>query len=127
LFKFRYEPLWEVEMPRLEIVDWITPNALVLSLNGHLDATAGRQVDARLRELLRTSPDILVALDLTGVATVDVDAAEELLLGVVALRARGASFLITRPSAACVTVLRRLNLDFLPHLPKERVQAGVTA
>ena len=114
-------------MPRLEIVDWITPNALVLSLNGHLDTVAGRQVDARLRELMRTSPDIQVALDLTGVATVDVEAAEALLLGVVALRARGASFLIARPSAACVTVLRRLNLDFLNHLPKERVLAGVTA
>jgi anti-anti-sigma regulatory factor len=114
-------------MPHLDVVDWITPNALILSLNGHLDAHAATLVEARLRDLLRTCPDILVALDLTGVATVETEAAEALFLGVVAMRARGGSLIIARPSAACVTVLRRLNLEFLPHLPKERVPAGVTA
>lgn len=114
-------------MPSLEIVDWITPNALVLSLNGELDAEACQAVDARLQPLLRTCPDICVALDLSGVTAVEAGATEELLLNVVAMRARGGSLLIARPSAVCVTVLRRLNMAYLPHLPKDRVMAGVTA
>jgi anti-anti-sigma regulatory factor len=114
-------------MPRLELIDWITPNALVLSLNGQLDAAGSHDVEARLQQLLRTCPDICVALDLSGVEAVEVEAAEALFLSVVAMRARGGSLIIARPSAACVAVLRQLNMAFLPHLPKERVVAGVTA
>jgi anti-anti-sigma regulatory factor len=114
-------------MPRLDIVDWITPNALVLSLVGELDAPACRQVGRRLHELLRTCPDILVTLDLSSVSAVDVEATEELFIGVVAMRARGGSLIIARPSAACQTVLRRLNLEYLPHIPTDLVLAGVTA
>lgn len=114
-------------MPRLELVDWITPNALVLSLNGELDGAGCCEVETRLQRLLRTCPDICVALDLSGVTAVEAEAAEELLLAVVTMRAQGGSLIIARPSAACIAVLRRLNLAYLPHLPKERVVAGVTA
>ena len=111
---------------RLEIVDWITPTALVLSLNGELDAKAARQVERRLGDLLRTCPDILVTLDLAGVSAVDAEAAEALFLAMVTMRARGGSLIIARPSAACQAVLHRLNLEYLPRLPKTRVMAGVT-
>lgn len=114
-------------MPRLDIVDWITPNALVLSLIGDLDAPAARQVERRLHELLRSCPDICVTLDLSAVESVDAEAVEELFIGVVAMRARGGSLIMARPSAACQNVLRRLNLEYLPHIPTDRVLAGVTA
>lgn len=114
-------------MSSLEIVDWITPDALVLSLVGELGGQARHLVEERVHALLRTWPGIRVTIDLSSVSHADAEAAEELFLDLVASRSSGASLTLACPSAACQLVLHRLNIAYLSKLPDQTVaHVGVT-
>jgi anti-anti-sigma regulatory factor len=109
------------------MIDWVTPEALVLSLVGDLDAPSSQTIGARLRQLLAQWPGIAVTVDLAGVASADKDALEGLCLDLVANRYRGGALNLACPSAACIATLKQLNIDFIPRLAPVRSLAGVTA
>ncbi|HEY9722937.1 MAG TPA: hypothetical protein V6D47_13075 [Oscillatoriaceae cyanobacterium] len=104
-------------MASLDIVDWVAPDALVISLIGELDAIACRQVAQRIVHLLGRWPDLRLTLDLSSVAHVAPEAAEALFLDLVARRATGAVLTFACPSAACQHVLGGLNIPYVPILP----------
>lgn len=71
----------------IEVTEWVTATGVVLGVSGDLDAMACRVVEQQLRRLVARWPGLLLTLDLERVGRVDQAAAEQLLLGVVALRA----------------------------------------
>lgn len=105
-------------MAGLEIVDWIAPDALVISLVGELEAIACREVTQRISGWLGTWPDVRLTLDLSSIAHVATEPAESLFLDLVARRASGATLVFACPSAACQRVLGGLNIPYAPHLPE---------
>lgn len=114
-------------MPGIRINDWIAPGSLVLSLEGRLGTAECHAVKQRLARLTGEWPGIRVAIDMGGVRTVDREALEELVLEVVAIRAQGDAVQLVCPSAECLPVLTRLNMDFSTRLPLDRPLVGVTA
>lgn len=114
-------------MSRFEIIDWITPGSLVLSIKGALDPACCHEVESRMRQLQAECPGIRLTLELGGVTAVDEAAAEDMLLHVIVSRARGGSLQIACPSTACQPLLRRLNVEHLPAVPAEEPVGGVTA
>lgn len=114
-------------MTQFQMVDWVTPEALVLSLIGDLDALSCRAIAARLRQLLGQWPGMAVTVDLAGVTSADEEALEDLCLDLVAHRSHGGALHLACPSAACLRTLKHLNVDFIPRLAPVRSLAGVTA
>jgi len=104
-------------MASLDIVDWVAPDALVVSLIGELEALACRDVTRRIVHWLGVWPDLRLTLDLSSVAHVAPEAAEALFLDLVARRATGAALVFACPSAACQHVLGSLNIPYAPNLP----------
>ena len=113
-------------MSRFEIIDWITPGSLVLSIKGALDRDCCRTIEARLHALQSECPGIRLTLELGGVTAVDEEPAEDMLLQAIVSRSRGGSLQIACPSTACQPLLRRLNVEHLPAVPAEE-PLGVTA
>jgi anti-anti-sigma regulatory factor len=111
----------------LELQDWVTPDALILSPVGELDGQGCAFLKRRFKALFATWPGLYVTLDLSSTAVLDAEAVEDLLIELVAHKARGAQVMIARPSLSSRAVLRRLNLDFWPQLPTHRPLEGVTA
>lgn len=114
-------------MSQLQLIDWVTPEALVLSLLGTLDAPSCRTVAAHLRRLLGQWSGIAITVDLSGVAKADAEALEALCLDLVAHRYHGGALNLACPSEACLPTLKQLKLDYLPRLTPARSLAGVTA
>jgi hypothetical protein len=106
-------------MANLTVVDWLTPETLVLALGGALDSHACHYLSERLALLLGEWPGISITLDLQGIRLVAVTEAEDLFLQIVARRASGGKLALARPSAACLPLLRRLNIDYVLQLPGE--------
>lgn len=114
-------------MSQLQLIDWVTPEALVLSLIGELDGPSCRKVEAHLRQLLSQWPGIAITVDLSAVETADPEALESLCLDLVAHRHHGGALHLACPSEACLPTLKQLNLAYLPKLTPARSLAGVKA
>lgn len=115
-------------MPNLEVVEWVTPDALILAPVGELDSDGCKLLRAHLQARLQAWPDMRLVLDLSSVGALATPEAEEVFLEVVASRVRGGTLSFLRPSATCQTLLKRLNVTFLPEAPSDaRTLAEVTA
>lgn len=114
-------------MPNLEIVDWVTSDALILSPVGELDPDGCQALKSRLHALLSRWPEARLVIDFASIAAVDPGSTEALFIEVVGRRAQGGAIMIARPSLPVRGVLKAMNLDFWTQLPTERAIAGVTA
>lgn len=110
----------------MQLVDWVMPEALVLSLQGDLDSPACRMVEAHLRRLMAQWQGIALTVDLSGVTGVEPEAFEALCLDLVAHRSYGGALNLACPSDACLPTLKHLALDYVPALTA-RSLAGVKA
>ena len=94
--------------------EWVTPMGVVLAVSGDLDAMACRVVDQHVRRLLARWPGLLLTLELNQVGKVDLNAAEALVLDIVALRAGEARLKFAVKGGDCHTLLTRLGLAVEP-------------
>ncbi|MDB5098785.1 MAG: hypothetical protein JWM80_3206 [Cyanobacteria bacterium RYN_339] len=93
------------------LAEWVTPTGVVLAAGGDLDAMGCRAVEQALRRLLASWPGLFLTLDLEGVKAIDQDAAEALVLGVVALRAGEARLSISAKGGPCRNLIARMGVD----------------
>lgn len=119
-------------VPRFEMSDWLAGDTLVLGLRGALDADACLAVAERLRELAASRIGVRLTIDLSGVAAVDADAAEDLFLQVVGVHARRAIITLAGATGACRALLDQLAIPAAPRITVNRgglgrFLAGVTA
>ena len=96
----------------LELVDWITPHALVLSLVGELKPADGVLALSRLERWLARFPGVRLVADLADLRGAEPDALEDFLLAVASL-----GVTVSRPNRAAREVLGRLNMDYLAQVP----------
>jgi anti-anti-sigma regulatory factor len=98
----------------LELREWVTPAGVVLGVAGDLDEAACRTIEQQLRRLIARWPGLLLTLDLDQVVKIEDQAAEALMLSVVAMRAGEARLGISAGAGGCKQLLARLGLTPLP-------------
>ena len=119
-------------VPRFEVEDWLAGDTLVLGLRGELDAGACRAVAERLREITASRIGVRLTIDLSGVPSIDAEAAEDLFLQVVGVHARRAIITFAGAGGGCHALLERLAIPATPRTALDRLGmgryvAGVTA
>lgn len=114
----------------LELVDWITPHALVLSLVGELTPAEGILALSRLEQWITRFPGVRLVVDLADTRVGKPEILADFLLSVAVLGGTSGSIAVARPSRAGREVLARLNMDYLAQLPlaaSRSVLEGATA
>jgi rsbT co-antagonist protein RsbR len=101
------EAIRELSTPVLQVRDRL----LILPIIGGLDAQRARQLTEQLLGAIQTSRAKVVVIDITGVATIDVDVANHLVQTVEASRLMGASAIITGLSSKIAQTLVDLGVD----------------
>lgn len=119
-------------MSRFEIADWVAGDALVVAVNGRLDAPACASLAGRLRELVARGPGVRITLELAGVSELDPDAWEDLVLQIAGVYARRALITFAGAHGATYMVLANLGIAAAPRGGTERggmgrFVSGVTA
>jgi anti-anti-sigma regulatory factor len=98
----------------ITLSEWVTPTGVVLAVGGDLDAMGCRVVEQHLRRLVARWPGLYLTLELEGITAVDGDAAEALVLAVVAMRAGEARIGIAARGGPCKGVLARMGVEATP-------------
>jgi rsbT co-antagonist protein RsbR len=101
------EAIRELSTPVLQVRDRL----VVLPIIGMLDAQRARQLTEQLLGAIQANRARVVVLDITGVATIDVNVANHLVQTVEAARLMGASAIITGLSAKIAQTLVDLGVD----------------
>jgi rsbT co-antagonist protein RsbR len=101
------EAIRELSTPVLQVRDRL----LILPIIGVLDAQRARQLMEQLLAAIQTNRAKVVVIDITGVATIDIDVANHLVQTVEASRLMGASAIITGLSSKIAQTLVDLGVD----------------
>jgi rsbT co-antagonist protein RsbR len=101
------EAIRELSTPVLQVRDRL----LILPIIGGLDTPRARQLTEQLLGAIQKSRAKVVVIDITGVATIDVDVANHLVQTVEASRLMGASAIITGLSSKIAQTLVDLGVD----------------
>ena len=97
----------ELSTPVLQV----RPQLLILPIIGMLDSQRARQLTEQLLGAIQSHRAKLVVIDITGVASIDVDVANHLVQTVEAARLMGASAIITGLSSTIAQTLVDLGVD----------------
>jgi rsbT co-antagonist protein RsbR len=101
------EAIRELSTPVLQVRDRL----LILPIIGVLDSQRARQLMEQLLAAIQTNRATVVVIDITGVATIDIDVANHLVQTVEASRLMGASAIITGLSSKIAQTLVDLGVD----------------
>ena len=101
------EAIRELSTPVLQVRDRL----LILPIIGVLDSQRARQLMEQLLAAIQTNRAKVVVIDITGVATIDIDVANHLVQTVEATRLMGASAIITGLSSKIAQTLVDLGVD----------------
>jgi rsbT co-antagonist protein RsbR len=101
------ESIRELSTPVLQVRDRL----LILPIIGMLDTLRARQLTEQLLGAIRSSRAKVVVIDITGVATIDLQVANHLVQTVEAARLMGASAIITGLSSRIAQTLVDLGVD----------------
>jgi rsbT co-antagonist protein RsbR len=101
------EAIRELSTPVLQV----RPRLLILPIIGVLDSQRARQLTEQLLGAIQSSRAKLVVIDITGVASIDIDVANHLVQTVEAARLMGASAIITGLSSKIAQTLVDLGVD----------------
>ena len=101
------EAIRELSTPVLQVRDRL----LILPIIGVLDSQRARQLMEQLLAAIQTNRAKVVVIDITGVATIDIDVANHLVQTVEASRLMGASAIITGLSSKIAQTLVDLGVD----------------
>jgi rsbT co-antagonist protein RsbR len=101
------EAIRELSTPVLQV----RPRLLILPIIGVLDSQRARQLTEQLLGAIQSQRAKLVVIDITGVATIDIDVANHLVHTVEAARLMGASAIITGLSSKIAQTLVDLGVD----------------
>jgi rsbT co-antagonist protein RsbR len=97
----------ELSTPVLQVRDRL----LILPIIGVLDSTRARQLTEQLLAAIRDNRALVVVIDVTGVATIDLTVANHLVQAVEASRLMGASAILTGLSSGIAQTLVELGVD----------------
>jgi rsbT co-antagonist protein RsbR len=97
----------ELSTPVLQL----RPRLLILPIIGVLDSARARQLTEQLLGAIQSNRAKLVVIDITGVASIDVDVANHLVQTVEAARLMGASAIVTGLSSTIAQTLVDLGVD----------------
>jgi rsbT co-antagonist protein RsbR len=101
------EAIRELSTPVLQVRDRL----LILPIIGGLDAQRARQLTEQLLSSIQTNRAKVVVIDITGVATIDLDVANHLVQAVESARLMGASAILTGLSSKIAQTLVDLGVD----------------
>jgi rsbT co-antagonist protein RsbR len=101
------EAIRELSTPVLQV----RPRLLILPIIGVLDSQRARQLTEQLLGAIQSNRAKLVVIDITGVASIDVEVANHLVQTVEAARLMGASAIITGLSSRIAQTLVDLGVD----------------
>lgn len=101
------EAIRELSTPVLQVRDRL----LILPIIGVLDSQRARQLMEQLLAAIQTNRAKVVVIDITGVATIDIDVANHLVQTVEASRLMGASAIISGLSSKIAQTLVDLGVD----------------
>jgi rsbT co-antagonist protein RsbR len=101
------EAIRELSTPVLQV----RPRLLILPIIGVLDSQRARQLTEQLLGAIQSNRAKLVVIDITGVASIDIDVANHLVQTVEAARLMGASAIITGLSSKIAQTLVDLGVD----------------
>jgi rsbT co-antagonist protein RsbR len=101
------EAIRELSTPVLQVRDRL----LILPIIGGLDAQRARQLTEQLLGSIQTNRAKVVVIDITGVATIDLDVANHLVQAVESARLMGASAILTGLSSRIAQTLVDLGVD----------------
>lgn len=101
------EAIRELSTPVLQVRDRL----LILPIIGGLDALRARQLTEQLLGAIQSNRARVVVIDITGVATIDLDVANHLVQTVESARLMGASAIITGLSSRIAQTLVDLGVD----------------
>jgi rsbT co-antagonist protein RsbR len=101
------EAIRELSTPVLQV----RPRLLILPIIGVLDSQRARQLTEQLLGAIQSNRAKLVVIDITGVASIDVEVANHLVQTVEAARLMGASAIITGLSSKIAQTLVDLGVD----------------
>jgi rsbT co-antagonist protein RsbR len=101
------EAIRELSTPVLQV----RPRLLILPIIGMLDSQRARQLTEQLLGAIQSQRAKLVVIDITGVASIDVEVANHLVQTVEAARLMGASAIVTGLSSKIAQTLVDLGVD----------------
>ena len=101
------EAIRELSTPVLQV----RPRLLILPIIGVLDSQRARQLTEQLLGAIQSNRAKLVVIDITGVASIDIEVANHLVQTVEAARLMGASAIITGLSSKIAQTLVDLGVD----------------
>jgi rsbT co-antagonist protein RsbR len=107
IIREQQEAIRELSTPVLQV----RPRLLILPIIGVLDSQRARQLTEQLLSAIQSNRAKLVVIDITGVATIDVEVANHLVQAVEAARLMGASAIITGLSSKIAKTLVDLGVD----------------
>ena len=107
IIREQQEAIRELSTPVLQV----RPRLLILPIIGVLDSQRARQLTEQLLGAIQANRAKLVVIDITGVATIDVEVANHLVQTVEAARLMGASAIITGLSSKIAQTLVDLGVD----------------
>ena len=115
------EAIRELSTPVLQVRDRL----LILPIIGALDSQRARQLTEQLLGSIQANRARVVVIDVTGVATIDVDVANHLVQTVEAARLMGASAIITGLSSKIAQTLVDLGVDLAMMTTVGDLQGGL--
>jgi rsbT co-antagonist protein RsbR len=107
IIREQQEAIRELSTPVLQV----RPRLLILPIIGVLDSQRARQLTEQLLSAIQSNRAKLVVIDITGVASVDVEVANHLVQTVEAARLMGANAIITGLSSKIAQTLVDLGVD----------------
>ena len=107
IIREQQEAIRELSTPVLQV----RPRLLILPIIGVIDAQRARQLTEQLLGAIQSNRAKLVVIDITGVASIDVEVANHLVQTVEAARLMGANAIITGLSATIAQTLVDLGVD----------------
>jgi rsbT co-antagonist protein RsbR len=107
IIREQQEAIRELSTPVLQV----RPRLLILPIIGVLDSQRARQLTEQLLSAIQSNRAKLVVIDITGVASIDVEVANHLVQAVEAARLMGASAIITGLSSKIAQTLVDLGVD----------------
>jgi len=115
------EAIRELSTPVLQVRDRL----LILPIIGALDSQRARQLTEQLLGSIQANRARVVVIDVTGVATIDIDVANHLVQTVEAARLMGASAIITGLSSKIAQTLVDLGVDLAMMTTVGDLQGGL--
>jgi len=121
LVREQQKSILELSTPVIQVWEEI----LILPLIGAIDSTRALQIMENLLESIVATKSSMVVIDITGVATVDTEVANRLMLAMEAAKLMGTECILTGISPAISQAIVHLGVDLAGVITRARLKGGL--